>query len=492
MRAEHVPIQIRKIIKPLPAPRPLAWIAVRFWSIGGVLLFCATAAVMLPTIGLTNSIMTDSENSRPAHINLGTLDFVMATTTGEICDELVPDQGCTREVSLANTGNLDFQYKVSAQDVLGDDDTCGFMLLNAYFGADLVYEGSLIGFNFGPVDFATSTANWIFELKFPGEALNQIDLNDNCEFKFVFDGWQPVADNPSAGFTDREEIAIGTKINKDGPRVKVLYPNGGEQWYIVADDCLDYAWCRNWCSANGMNNKCEYEIKWDAKTGGRNSNSALLVDVWYSTDSGRTWLVKIANHVPNTGKFLWKIPVENIYVSDKARVKVAAYDKQNELVWAWDQSDVDFCPPILMMEDLMNRMGADNGHGGFIEGSGNEQGGFEMEAVAELELPEEDTLLEKIPFMTAGRIKSASDDLQQNGVSDADTSRGEVDPAEQNPDSIDDGVIEEVTVDMEEKANEIPNQVLMGVEPEGQDDDDRPELILTELAEAVLLDESGD
>jgi hypothetical protein len=143
------------------------------------------------------------------------------------------------------------------------------------------------------------------------------------------------------------------------PTVNVTYPNGGEVWYIIDDQCVKYGWCRDWCRdwcvAHGMDDKCQYGITWSAKSNGADPDSALGIDIWYSVDSGQNWLAKIAAQVTNSGKFSWKIPYNSRYVSEKGRIKVVATDKNDSSIWNWDQSDADFCPPLLSLDDLISQ-----------------------------------------------------------------------------------------------------------------------------------------
>ncbi|MCU0653507.1 MAG: hypothetical protein MUD10_04570 [Candidatus Pacebacteria bacterium] len=341
---------------PLPVPKPKRafWRRAKRYIPGlAMLVFLLGLAA---TVRTTASVFSDDESSPPAIVNLGTLDFIAATTSeGFVPLQVAPSQKARGQAGLINKGNLPFQYSVGIEKTGGGENVCEFMQLEAYLGGILVYQGGLINFATSSIEFATTTADWSFDVSYPADALGNIGIGRDCQFKIKFIGWQLAADHPGAGFFDEEEIEGNIEVIADAPSVKVVYPNGGEHWYIVADECVNYDWCRNWCVLRGMNNKCEYEILWDAKRGGPRPNHALWIDAWYSTDSGQTWLAKIADKIPNTGKFLWKIPYDLRFVSDKARIKVVARDKQDASIWNWDESDADFCPPLLSIEDLVNR-----------------------------------------------------------------------------------------------------------------------------------------
>jgi len=116
----------------------------------------------------------------------------------------------------------------------------------------------------------------------------------------------------------------------DLPKVSVNYPNGGESWIVGKT----------------------YTIRWTA-TNPNGDNSDLGIDIYFSTDSGRTW-ANIAKNVTNDGEYQWRLPLaikdggSNYFTaSKKARIKVVATDcGHNFMLTGKDISDKDFCPPI--------------------------------------------------------------------------------------------------------------------------------------------------
>lgn len=109
--------------------------------------------------------------------------------------------------------------------------------------------------------------------------------------------------------------------------VKVLIPNGGEQWWV------------------GMH----YDLTWITKNLNC-PNELAYITIWYSNDSGNTW-ANITISTEDDGVLNWRIPLfleHNTYYvpSDKARIKVVAACSENMMVAGWDISDYDFCPPI--------------------------------------------------------------------------------------------------------------------------------------------------
>lgn len=137
------------------------------------------------------------------------------------------------------------------------------------------------------------------------------------------------------------------------PSVEVSIPNGGEIWYMVPDSWPENDQERAFCQAHGMNENCEYEIRWTA-TNPNGDDNDLLVNIYYSVNSGHSWILQVANNIENSGSFWWKIPYNHAYVTEKGRIKVEAIWTENGMVQSWDISDSDFCPPMLTIEDLLD------------------------------------------------------------------------------------------------------------------------------------------
>lgn len=116
----------------------------------------------------------------------------------------------------------------------------------------------------------------------------------------------------------------------DLPKASVNYPNGGESWIVGKT----------------------YTIRWTAANP-NGDDSDLGIDIYFSTDSGRTW-ANIAKNVANDGEYQWRLPLaikdggSNYFTASKnARIKVVATDcGHNFMLTGKDISDKDFCPPI--------------------------------------------------------------------------------------------------------------------------------------------------
>jgi len=146
------------------------------------------------------------------------------------------------------------------------------------------------------------------------------------------------------------------------PSVHLDYPNGGETWYVGRS----------------------YTITWTA-TNPSGNDSELIIDLYYSNDSGNTW-ANIVRATENDGEYKWRVPLfighigTGYYVpSEKGRIKVVARNKNNFMVSDWDMSDRDFCPPIdyneLTPEEaeyLLGLSAGDSGDGGTVVEQVNE------------------------------------------------------------------------------------------------------------------------
>jgi hypothetical protein len=111
------------------------------------------------------------------------------------------------------------------------------------------------------------------------------------------------------------------------PKVKVLNPNGGEVWWVGHSEV----------------------IEWQA-TNPNGPDDELLIDLFYSRDSGKTWAL-IASSTENDGFYEFRLPLflaNGAYYtpSSKARVKVVARGPENPMIIGIDKSDEDYCPPI--------------------------------------------------------------------------------------------------------------------------------------------------
>lgn len=157
----------------------------------------------------TNAMFSDEETSSANAFIASSLDFSLDAdswqTTETVNDGLLPGDVVTRQVKVVNEGLLDFQYIVEVVKTSGDNDFCNALDLVAKRGNTQLYSGGLLGLNINPpVVYATTTSDtWLFKIALPSDS--QTFEGKNCEFKFVFKGWQ--TNLPTfGGFSDIEEL----------------------------------------------------------------------------------------------------------------------------------------------------------------------------------------------------------------------------------------------------------------------------------------------
>ncbi len=319
-----------------------------------------------------------------------------------------------RAVKITDTGDIEFLYAVSVATATTTIDVCDNLLLDASLDGISVFNGKLADFNYDAGEYATTTADWLFSVKV--DDFDKVIYDSDCYFDFVFTGRQ----TEGPGFTHTETLSNHVRVVRNAPIVDVIYPDGGQVWYSVDPLCLANAACRHWCATRDpdkMNGDCQYEIKWTAHNP-YGLDSDLLVDLYYSNDSGQTWLPPFAVNEENDGSFFWKVPYDMAYVTHLARIKVVAHGKNNAAFTGEAVSENDFCPPMLSIEDLMNQIGDLGGTGSANSGS------IEPRPVSDASLDPAE-----IKPMTAEEITTAIDDIRgaTSTVETADENQAETD-----------------------------------------------------------------
>ncbi|MDP2939709.1 MAG: TasA family protein [Candidatus Omnitrophota bacterium] len=350
-------------------------------------------------LGGTNSYFNDTATVNGSIFQAGTLDLTVRSGQGNFVPQdkvsnMKPGDTVARDIYIKKEGDLPFKYNAKSEPVGGLCDTGLYNALqlkiwynyytetpqqpnyNEHRIMTLKYDGLLKDFNLralSPDDLDLQIPNshpyfnnifygpdehWFYSSQIILPAAVSAELqNKTCQFKFVFNGWQINLPDSSSGFTDTEEILSTITTGNWLPDVTVTYPDGGQVWYLVPESP---AWS-SWCLAHGMNADCKYPIRWTAanKIG---PDTDLLIDIYFSTDSGVTWLAQqIADDISNTGEYWWRIPYDAAYITDQARIKVEATHKDYSFLTNWDMSDIDFCPPMMTFDDLLNWQGPAEG-----------------------------------------------------------------------------------------------------------------------------------
>lgn len=157
------------------------------------------------------------------------------------------------------------------------------------------------------------------------------------------------------------------------PTVSVIFPNGGETLYVGRT----------------------YTLQWTA-TNPNGPATDLKIDIYYSRDSGQTW-ANIASSTENDGAYDWRAPlyINGYYVpSHRGRIKVVAIGPENFMVYDWDVSDGDFCPPIdydLLTPEELEMLGQIEGGEMFVADPDQESGGSEPSSALQTSVLEAST-----------------------------------------------------------------------------------------------------
>ena len=288
----------------------------------------------LLAVGQTFAYFVDNEDSNANLYQAGVLDFSLSSLADFSPSNLTPCRSVSRDISIVNNGNI-FKYTVRATEFSGD--LCGNLNLAANLDGVEKYTGSLTTFNHGPVEFS-GPEDWNFVV-----SLNSNDLslqNKSCQFKFVFEGWQTNLLDSSSGFSDTEEITNTVATGDWLPQVTVIYPNGGEIWYIVPPAHVHDGFGR-------------YKITWEATSPVYNQDE-LLIDIWFCKESGANCFYQIADNTENDGSYWWTVPYESRFVTHKGRIKIVATDPCS--FSGEDMSDADFCPPMLTEAQVLEML----------------------------------------------------------------------------------------------------------------------------------------
>jgi hypothetical protein len=236
------------------------------------------------------------------------------------------------------------------------------------------------------------------------------------------------------------------------PEVTLIYPVGGEKWYVGQT----------------------YNLRWTASSTNESSlDQDLKIDLYYSNNSGNSWAA-IATSTENDGIYTWKVPLfldyGHYYVpSPKARIKVVATGPENFMVQTATSSK-DFCPPIdydalgYEEQQLVDQLVRD----GVIDESEVIRGGVsEADILAGMESePEPEIILEQAPV---------SEEIIEEVI---------IETAEEAPDAEDDVIIIENTADQGATVEIMPEDTTGEAETVEEESATEEEAAETELPAA--------
>jgi hypothetical protein len=136
-------------------------------------------------------------------------------------------------------------------------------------------------------------------------SLKDFDMGTNLMFKTVMSREDKAASSPQL-----EQISLDVRKGK----ILLITPNGGEQWIPGTEE----------------------DIKWSAS----NYERDYKMNLEYSLDSGQSYEI-LAENVPNSGEFLWRIPGD-ISLTDEAKIRISDANCKDRCEDIVDQSDKVF------------------------------------------------------------------------------------------------------------------------------------------------------
>lgn len=210
-----------------------------------VLVFVGLNWAGFSAINETFAYFSDIENSNGNVYQTGTLDFSLRSGQGNFVpldksSNMKPGDSVTQDIYIKKEGSLPFKYTAHSEPISGscDEDYYNTLKLKVWYNYYYDYEpsdpdyhknrtmiqkydGLLKDFNLssGDPDLQIPNSHPYFDNKFYGvdehwfyfQIILPADAPDtlegkNCQFKFVFNGWQTNLPDFSQGFTDTEEI----------------------------------------------------------------------------------------------------------------------------------------------------------------------------------------------------------------------------------------------------------------------------------------------
>ncbi len=131
--------------------------------------------------------MKDEEQSLNS-FSAGVLDFSLSSSEDK------------RDISIINNGNVDFQYKVETIITGGNKEFCNLLQVSVKLNGSEKYSESLSELNI--LSVYEASAVWNFQISLPIDSAEEYS-GQNCNFEFVYTGWQKNLEYKQ-GFSDIE------------------------------------------------------------------------------------------------------------------------------------------------------------------------------------------------------------------------------------------------------------------------------------------------
>ncbi|MBI2121531.1 MAG: lamin tail domain-containing protein [Candidatus Sungbacteria bacterium] len=300
-------------------------IAPLFKSVALLLIFSLNWTGLF-AIGQTLAYYSDTEGSSNNIFTAASLDFALSSYEYE--GSIGLDETVSKSSVLLNSGGMDFQYTLGAEEISDEDDFCDALNIQAKLNGVEKYEGDLMSL---ATSALTALGTWKFNIELPVDE-DSFTNGAECRFDIVFKGWQTnVASYGAGGFTDEERMSFiitarMVVLNEFLPR-----PDGVAYGFDFGNDASD------------MPQGEWIEIY-------NNSTEPIDVAGWYTRDAtdgeGNKVVITALNTAPATtiiGGKSWLVIYMNKPILNNTGDTVRLFNSDNVLMDSYEYEDNDFC-----------------------------------------------------------------------------------------------------------------------------------------------------
>jgi hypothetical protein len=159
---------------------------------------------------IANAILSGhSESFSPALINDCVTEINEKFIDGSSLD-LTPFQTITKEIIVKETGQLEFQHRISTEYSDGDEELCQALVAEVFFEDQPAYRGELLRLSVLSRNLVNGQGVWRFNISLPDDASPELVMQA-CSFRYIVNGWQKDIGAPGGGFFDIKELADEVK-----------------------------------------------------------------------------------------------------------------------------------------------------------------------------------------------------------------------------------------------------------------------------------------
>ncbi len=281
----------------------------------------------LSGVGRTEAYFSDTETASENGFTAGYLDFDLSVDSYESSIGL--DETISKSTVLVNTGGMDFQYKLRAEEIVDEDGFCNAFNLQAKLNGVEKYDGDL---NLLDTSAETTLGTWKFNVEWPVDETS-FSNGDECQFDVVFEGWQTeVGSYGDGGFSDEERMSF--TITAEGMVVLnefLPHPDGIAYGFDFGNDSSDMP-----------------QGEWIELY--NNSDESIDLDGWYIWDASGSEDNKVYINEENTAPATttiagndWLVVYMNKAVFNNTGDSVRLYNADNVLIDSHDYDVSDFC-----------------------------------------------------------------------------------------------------------------------------------------------------